>query len=54
MDKDKIPVIPSKPEPSIDPNPVVAICGECGIEVRQVMGYVCYNSRCPIFPQVIC
>lgn len=38
------PLVPSDP---INPNPVVAICGECGLELHQTMGYVCTNPRCP-------
>lgn len=29
------------------PNPIVAVCGECGLEIYEVMGYVCSNVRCP-------
>lgn len=49
----RIPVIPKLPETTLpdpgpcDPNPVVSICGECGLEIYQVMGYVCHNTRCP-------
>ena len=50
MNERKIPVIaplpPDYPGPS-DPNPVVAICGECGLRIHQVMGYVCTHPRCP-------
>ena len=47
-----IPVIPKLPEPNpfeqLNPhNPVVAVCGECGLELCKVMGYVCFNPRCP-------
>lgn len=45
-----VPVIPPLPPESpndMDPNPVVAICGQCGLNLRRVMGYVCINSRCP-------
>ncbi len=38
------PLIPSTP---IDPNPVVAKCSECGLEMAQVMGYVCSHPKCP-------
>lgn len=46
-----VPVIPRLPD-KVDysprtPNPIVAICGECGLEIHQVMGYVCSNPRCP-------
>lgn len=53
MEKDHrgIPIIRKLPEPvaPIGPpgNPVVAVCGECGMDLHQVMHYVCFNSRCP-------
>lgn len=46
--------------PPIDPFPhrpadgAVAICGLCGLRVMPVMGYVCGNPRCGVFPQVTC
>ena len=46
-----VPVIPPrKPqeEPSTHPNPVQAICGECGVEWRKVMMYCCQNANCPM------
>lgn len=45
-----VPVIPKLPEnqPNYDPNPIVAICGECNREVRQLEGYYCGNPRCPL------
>lgn len=57
MTNDKnLPVIPPLPpgEPSLDPNPPVAKCGECGLVWRQVMHYSCGNSRCPMQPRVTC
>lgn len=43
-----VPLIPKLPElPPHQPNPVVAVCGECGIELHQIMGYVCNRPRCP-------
>lgn len=52
----EVPVIPPLPpgEPNLDPNPVVAKCGECGLEIRRVMHYSCGNSRCPLFPRCTC
>lgn len=38
----------------MDPNPVVATCGACGLDLRRVMHYVCPRSDCPCFPKVIC
>lgn len=29
------------------PNPIMAICGKCGIELHRVMGYVCQHGDCP-------
>lgn len=53
IDGKPVPVIPKLPDdvPSpgdpVDPNPVVAVCGECGMTIRLVMGYSCRNPRCP-------
>lgn len=50
-DKLGVPIIKPYPkhikERSVDPNPVVAVCGECGLEVHRVMGYVCTHAHCP-------
>lgn len=50
-----------KPLPVIPPLPIspagdgaIAICGECGLRLMPVMGYVCPNIRCPCFPRNIC
>jgi len=40
----KLPIIPNEPA---TPNPIVAVCGECGLSLHQVMAYVCTNQRCP-------
>jgi len=37
---------PIVPDPC-DPNPIVAICGQCGLRISRVMGYVCPHNRCP-------
>lgn len=52
-----VPVIPPLPKEVeypkvIEPNPVVAVCGECGMKIHQVMGYCCGNNRCPVQPKV--
>jgi hypothetical protein len=50
-----VPLIPKRPErakTNPGPNPIVAVCGECGIKLHQVMGYVCSSENCPI--QVRC
>lgn len=47
----EVPVIPPLPDSPfdspLDPNPVVAICGKCGLHLRKVMHYYCGQSRCP-------
>lgn len=45
----EVPVVTPLPPgyPDLDPNPTIAVCGECGLELKHVMGYVCSNSRCP-------
>ena len=51
--KPHVPVIPPLPGfPAGDG--AVAICGECGLRLMPVMGYVCPNIRCPCFPRNIC
>ncbi len=47
-----IPVIPKLPDDiydpnRYDPNRTVAVCGQCGMELKGVMGYVCPQPRCP-------
>lgn len=43
-----VPIIPKiEPQPLQGPNPTVAICGECGIELKQIMGYCCQHANCP-------
>lgn len=51
----RLPVIPPLPpeDPGLDPNPTVAICGECRLEIKKGMHYVCPNSRCPLRTQVL-
>lgn len=45
-----VPLIGGKkwPLPVIDPNPVVAVCGLCGIEIREIMHFSCQRNGCPI------
>ena len=54
MGKYEVPVIPALPkEPEKYPRPggpfnhPVAVCGECGITLFQVMSYVCGRPNCP-------
>lgn len=48
-----LPVIPPLPaEPPYDPNPEVAVCGECGLVLRRVMSYSCGRARCPVQTRV--
>ena len=51
MIKKDIPVIPPIKNLPPTPNSPVAKCGECGIELYQVMGYVCLRDNCPCFPK---
>lgn len=52
----EVPVIPPLPvgQPELDPNPTIAVCGECGLELKKVMMYSCGNIRCPVQPKAIC
>lgn len=45
----EVPIIPPLPPgmPDPDSNPIIAVCGECGLKMRMVMGYSCPNPRCP-------
>ncbi len=49
--KKEVPIIPplSPYEPDLDPNPVTAICGKCGLELHRVMHYSCPDPHCPCF-----
>ena len=51
-----VPLIPAKQRPFRDPFPhngTVSVCGECGMEMKRVMGFVCPRSNCPCFLQVL-
>lgn len=43
-----VPVIPPLPKRA-GPihNPIIAICGECGLELHQTMMYCCHRNNCP-------
>ena len=47
-----IPVITRYPERDNPANPVVAICGKCGVEWRKVMWYCCMQDNCPMQTKV--
>lgn len=52
---DGLPIIP--PLPTLwprAPDGAIAVCGECGLRIQPVMGYVCGNMRCPVFLRVTC
>jgi hypothetical protein len=52
---DGLPIIPPLPDPwPPAPDGAVAVCGVCGLRIMPVMGYVCPNMRCPVFPHVTC
>jgi len=42
-----IPPLPFSPSMPAPWNPVVARCGECQLDLHQIMHYVCSNARCP-------
>jgi hypothetical protein len=43
-----IPKISRRPIPDSPSNNIIAVCGECGLTVHQVMGYVCpHGTKCP-------
>lgn len=43
-----VPVIPPREkQPTPDSNPVVSVCGECGVEMRRIMHIACGRERCP-------
>jgi len=45
--KQGIPLITERaPYPS-DPNPIISVCGKCGLRVYRVMDYVCPHAVCP-------
>lgn len=46
-----VPVIPKLPQNSFDHNPVVAICGECGRDIRRCEAYLCGHGNCPVQPK---
>jgi hypothetical protein len=49
-----VPVVPKLPmQKPYDPNPVVAICGECGRDIHMMEGYCCGRNNCPVQPRVI-
>lgn len=50
-----VPLIPARPKPApVEANPVVSICGACGVEMRQIMNFACSRMDCPCFAQVTC
>lgn len=53
--RQNIPVIPPVQVPDKKPNPVVAVCGACGLRIHKVMGYCCPHPDCPTgFGSVTC
>lgn len=52
---DGLPIIPGRLQPMPRPaDGAVAVCGVCGLRIMPVMGYVCGNPECGVFPQVTC
>lgn len=54
---DGLPIIHPIKNPTV-PSPVdgaVAVCGQCGLRIMRVMGYVCPHANCPTgFGPVMC
>jgi hypothetical protein len=40
-----VPLIPKRPP--VNPWDVTGVCGECGLELRRTMGFVCSKGNCP-------
>ncbi len=50
-----VPIIPPREVmPPTEPNPVEAICGACGLEMRREMCYSCPRDDCPCYMRVTC
>ena len=44
-----VPVLPPRrADRPAEENPVVAVCGACGIDVRKVMWMACNKAECPL------
>lgn len=45
-----VPLLPPRRKalPNRDPNPVRAVCGACGCEIRRVMMRACGREDCPV------
>lgn len=44
-----VPVLPGRPtERMPEENPIVGVCGVCGIDVRKVMWMACNKAGCPL------
>lgn len=54
-DDDNLPIIPKLSKPWTGPFPLptqpIAKCGECGLKIYLIMGYVCPHQNCPCFPK---
>ena len=43
-----VPLIPKRaPVKPMRSDSTIAICGECGLEIKMVMGYCCSRANCP-------
>lgn len=44
-----VPVLPARPvERPAEENPVVAVCGACGIDIHKIMWMACNKAGCPL------
>jgi len=54
-DEEGLPIIGPRWVPPPRPaDGAIAVCGQCGLRIKPVMGYVCSQPLCPVFPQVTC
>jgi hypothetical protein len=45
-----VPLYPArKPLPVLNDNPIVGVCGACGIDIREIMHLACRREDCPLF-----
>jgi hypothetical protein len=47
-----VPLVPGRAPVRYDHNPVIAVCGECGHEVRSMDYRACPTSNCPFGSKV--
>lgn len=49
-----VPLIPARPFVPLNENTrTVAVCGECGREIKAAEGYACGRDQCPARPRYV-